>query len=176
MPKILNFSALFFSFKITALIFSRIKMGNILASFLTVLIVLLIYPVSALAQPFAYVANENTDDVSVIDTATNMVVATIPVGVDPRNLAITPDGTRVYVSDINIDNVSVIDTVTNMVVGPPIPVGESPFGIAITPVLLPPPPPLRAQVPTLSEWGLIAMACILGLIGVMVIRRRKAAA
>ena len=30
------------------------------------------------------------------------------------------------------------------------------------------------DVPTLSEWGLIAMAGVLGLIGFMVIRRRKA--
>ncbi len=37
-----------------------------------------------------------------------------------------------------------------------------------------PPPPPPAQVPTLSEWGLIAMAGILGIVGfIMVIRRRK---
>ena len=33
------------------------------------------------AQPFAYVANCDSDSVSVIDTATNMVVATIPIPV-----------------------------------------------------------------------------------------------
>ncbi|MGB2691666.1 MAG: IPTL-CTERM sorting domain-containing protein [Thermodesulfobacteriota bacterium] len=33
-----------------------------------------------------------------------------------------------------------------------------------------------ANVPTLSEWGLIAMAGVLGLIGFMVIRRRKVTA
>jgi len=33
--------------------------------------------------------------------------------------------------------------------------------------------PLPRNVPTLSEWGLIAMAGILGLVGFMVIRRRK---
>jgi hypothetical protein len=32
------------------------------------------------------------------------------------------------------------------------------------------------NVPTLSEWGLIAMAGVLGIIGFMVIRRRKATA
>ena len=32
------------------------------------------------------------------------------------------------------------------------------------------------NVPTLSEWGLITMAAILGVVGFMVIRRRKAAA
>ena len=33
-----------------------------------------------------------------------------------------------------------------------------------------------ANVPTLSEWGLIAMAGIVGIAGFMVIRRRKVAA
>jgi len=33
-----------------------------------------------------------------------------------------------------------------------------------------------AQVPTLSEWGLIAMASLLGIVGLIVDRRRKAAA
>ncbi len=36
-----------------------------------------------------------------------------------------------------------------------------------------PPPPITTNVPTLSEWGLIAMAGILGIVGFMVIRRRK---
>ncbi len=36
--------------------------------------------------------------------------------------------------------------------------------------------PETANVPTLSEWGLITMAGILGFIGFMVIRRRKATA
>lgn len=38
------------------------------------------------------------------------------------------------------------------------------------------PPPAAAQVPTLSEWGLIAMAGIMGLAGILVMRRKKAAA
>ncbi|MCH7519625.1 MAG: IPTL-CTERM sorting domain-containing protein, partial [Candidatus Dadabacteria bacterium] len=33
-----------------------------------------------------------------------------------------------------------------------------------------------SMVPTLSEWGLIAMAGILGIVGFMVMRRRKAVA
>jgi YVTN family beta-propeller protein len=60
----------------------------------------------AKAEPFAYVVGSN---VSVIDTATNEVVATVPVG--GNAVAVTPDGTRAYVSDG-----SVIDTVTNRVV------------------------------------------------------------
>ena len=39
------------------------------------------------------------------------------------------------------------------------------------------PIPLKSNnIPTLSEWGLIAMASILGIAGFMVIRRRKATA
>ena len=41
----------------------------------------------------------------------------------------------------------------------------------------PPPPPVpQATIPTLSEWGLIALAGILGIVGLMVMRRRKVTA
>ena len=36
--------------------------------------------------------------------------------------------------------------------------------------------PIQRAVPTLSEWGLIATAVVLGFIGFIMIRRRKAAA
>ena len=65
------------------------------------------------AKPFAYVTNAGANSVSVIDTATNTVVATVPVGFSPTGVAITPDGTRVYVSGIPV---TVIDTATNTVV------------------------------------------------------------
>jgi len=70
--------------------------------------------------------------VSVIDTATNTVISTIPVGVGPTGVAITPDGTRAYVTNDGSDTVSVIDTATNTVAGT-IVVGSSPFGVTITP-------------------------------------------
>ena len=63
-----------------------------------------------------------------------------------------------------------IDTAANMVVAA-IPVGDGPRGVAITP--MPDLPP--RNIPTLSEWGLIAMAGVLGIAGLMVMRRRKAA-
>ena len=65
--------------------------------------------------------------VSVIDTATNTVIATIPVGVAPFGVAVTPDGTRAYVANVGSDTVSVIDTATNTVTAT-IPVGDSPYG------------------------------------------------
>ena len=36
--------------------------------------------------------------------------------------------------------------------------------------------PIPATIPTLSEWGLVAMAGILGIVGFLVIRRRKVTA
>ena len=39
--------------------------------------------------------------------------------------------------------------------------------------LPPPPPPSVTTVPTLSEWGLIAMAGFMGIAGLLVMRRRK---
>ncbi len=68
----------------------------------------------AVAAPFAYVTNFASNDVSVIDTATDTVVATIPVGSSPFGVAVNPAGTRVYVTDST--GVSVIDAATNTVV------------------------------------------------------------
>ena len=78
------------------------------------------------AAPFLYVANNGDNTVSVIDTATNTVVATIPVGAGASGVAVTPDGTKVYVTNSASNNVSVIGTATNTVVKT-IPVGTSPM-------------------------------------------------
>src|SRR5207302_7542702 len=64
----------------------------------------------------AYVANLGADSVSVIDTATNAVVKTVPVGRNPISVAITPNGATAYVVNLGADSVSVIDTATNAVV------------------------------------------------------------
>jgi YVTN family beta-propeller protein len=83
---------------------------------------------------FAYVANtgsvppgEPGDTVSVINTATNLVISTITVGNHPFGIAITPDGKLAYVANDASNNVSVINTATNQLVGSPIQVGSSPF-------------------------------------------------
>ena len=103
-------------------------MFNRLACVLSVLIVSLIFTASVFAQPFAYVVLSGfPGSVSVIDMVSNTVVDTVPVGL-------------------------------------------APLGVAITPA------PIPSNVPTLSQWGLIAMAGILGIVGFMVIRRRKVSA
>ena len=54
--------------------------------------------VPAQAGLFAYVTTGDT--VSVIDTATDTVVATVPVGGNPFDVVAHPDGTRVYVGTL----------------------------------------------------------------------------
>jgi YVTN family beta-propeller protein len=62
------------------------------------------------------VANAGTNSVSVINTGTNTVIATVPVGAHPLNFAITPDGASTYVADAGANSVTVIKTATNAVV------------------------------------------------------------
>ena len=69
-----------------------------------------------LVDPTAYVANTAADAVTVIDTLTNAVLSTIPVGSSPTRVAVTQDGARVYVANTGGSSVSVIDTSTNAVV------------------------------------------------------------
>ena len=57
-----------------------------------------------------YVVNDGLDTVSVIDAATDAVVATIPVGAFPIGVAITADGSKVYVASAGPNTVSVIAT------------------------------------------------------------------
>jgi YVTN family beta-propeller protein len=62
-----------------------------------------------------YVANENSNNISLIDASSNTVTATIPVGALPRSIAITPDGQTAFV--IASEEVWVITTATNIVTG-----------------------------------------------------------
>ncbi len=87
---------------------------------------------AAAAGPFAYITNGTSNNVSVIDTSSNTVVATIPVGTFPVGVAVNPAGTRVYVANFSSNNVSVIDTSTNTVVAT-VTVGTNPYGAAVNP-------------------------------------------
>ena len=80
----------------------------------------------------AYIPNYVSDNVSVINTATNAVVATIAVGNQPYGVSTSPDGSRVYVTNFGSDNVSVINTATNTVMAN-IPVGYNSFGVSTSP-------------------------------------------
>lgn len=71
----------------------------------------------------AYVTDTSSNEVFVIDLATNAVIGSpISVGAGPTNLAITPDGKQVYVTSLSSNSASVINTTTN--IASPINVGE----------------------------------------------------
>jgi T5SS/PEP-CTERM-associated repeat protein/YVTN family beta-propeller protein len=89
-------------------------------------------PTSTPCAVLAYISNADSNEVSVIDTSTNTVVAAVPVGNSPFGVAIKPDGTRAYVANAFSSDVSVIDTSTNTVVAT-VGLANSPYGVAITP-------------------------------------------
>jgi YVTN family beta-propeller protein len=85
---------------------------------------------------YAYMSTLGSNTITVLATATNQIVATIPVaaGGQPTAIAMTPDGTFAYVTDTARDSVLVIDTALQReVTGPgyPIAVGRTPGAIAI---------------------------------------------
>jgi YVTN family beta-propeller protein len=77
-----------------------------------------------------YVANEGSNTLSVVASATNTVVTTVTLSSTPQSIAITPDGSTVYVSMSNGDLLPV-PTQTNTP-GRPISVGAA-GPLALTP-------------------------------------------
>ena len=78
------------------------------------------------AAPFLYVTNFSDNTVSVIDTATNTVVATVAVGNGPEGVAVTPDGDKGLRREQLTGNVSVIHTATNKTRAKTVPAGSEP--------------------------------------------------
>ena len=72
-----------------------------------------------------YTSNFHTNNVSVIDLATNTVIETIPVGQFPSGIALHSTGSRAYVPNWVSNSVSVIDTASNTVIQT-ITVGQAP--------------------------------------------------
>jgi YVTN family beta-propeller protein len=79
-----------------------------------------------------YVSCGNTNQVKVINTITDTIVATISVGTFPIRSAVTLDDTYVYVANANSNNISKISTTLNTVVST-ISGITNPQGLAIDP-------------------------------------------
>jgi YVTN family beta-propeller protein len=103
---------------------------TILITFLLCLC-LLVGSVSA-GGTYAYVTNYGGTTVSVIDTSTNTVSATVTGLNVPQGVAINPAGTYAYVTNYGINTVSVINTSTNTV-SATVTVGSGPVNVAINP-------------------------------------------
>jgi YVTN family beta-propeller protein len=86
----------------------------------------------AVGKGEAFVANSGSSTVSVVDWTRGGygVVATIPVGPEPRGCALTPDGNTLFVASFTAGTVSVIDTHSKKVHST-IQVGGNPWAIAI---------------------------------------------
>lgn len=85
---------------------------------------------AAAAAPFAYVTNQASHDVSVVDLATDRVVATVPVGRSPAGVAVAGPLGRVFVSNPDSRTISVIDMRQQRVVDT-WDAGQGPVGIAV---------------------------------------------
>jgi YVTN family beta-propeller protein len=79
-----------------------------------------------------YTTNAGSNSVSVIDPSTNTVTATVPVGSDPVQTVLTPNGATGYVLNTGAGMVSVLNTATNSITAT-LKVGLLPARAAITP-------------------------------------------
>ncbi len=93
------------------------------------------------AQRRLFVANASSDDVSILDTATNRVMRTLPLrppggtrlpGMTPTNLALSPDESRLYVTLGDWNAVAVVDLQSNTVAGY-VPTGWYPTAVVVSP-------------------------------------------
>jgi YVTN family beta-propeller protein len=99
----------------------------------------------------AWATNRDNDSVSRIDVATGLTTHEIQVGVRPRTVALSPDGSRAFVAnmrgnvpiDVNFitpfsgsevrGTLSVIDTASKTVIQTLTDVGVEPYGVAVAP-------------------------------------------
>jgi len=85
----------------------------------------------ARAEPFAFVANRLDETVTVIDTASNLEVASLNLNAAPFDFAISPNGTKVYVSTDEA-SINVVDAPNRTVSTIPLPAGTESFGLALS--------------------------------------------
>jgi YVTN family beta-propeller protein len=82
-------------------------------------------------ENFIYIANSDSNDVSVISIENHTKIGeNIPVGENPTDIAVHSDTSTVYVANSDSDSISVIDGTTNEWMKD-IPVGENPTDIAV---------------------------------------------
>ncbi|MGW7007920.1 IPT/TIG domain-containing protein, partial [Streptomyces sp. NPDC054933] len=87
--------------------------------------------VGVAANGRVFVANATSNDVTVIDSATDTVLTTLPAGTSPYAVAVAPNG-RVYVPNNQSNNVTVIDSATDTVLAT-VAVGSGPEAVAVAP-------------------------------------------
>ena len=90
----------------------------------------------ALASPAgadeAFVTNQGSGDLTIVDLATMAPVATLPIGGKPAGVAVSTDGARAYVTSPEGKFLSVVDTRERRVLRK-IPLEGGPLGLAVAP-------------------------------------------
>ncbi|RMF87859.1 MAG: hypothetical protein D6736_11930 [Nitrospinota bacterium] len=82
----------------------------------------------------AYVSNEGSDTVSVIDRATDQVISVLAVGEKPRGIVVAPDSSRAFVVNAASHTLTVLDVNTSRVLHTiNLELGGNPSDLAITP-------------------------------------------
>jgi YVTN family beta-propeller protein len=79
-----------------------------------------------------YTSDLDSNTVSVIDGASDNVVATVSVGANPYGVVVNPSTNRIYTADTGSNTVSVIDGTNNNVVAT-VSTGASPWAVAVNP-------------------------------------------
>ena len=79
-----------------------------------------------------YVANVQSNNVTVIDPSDRHVIATIPVGHAPSGIAVNPTTHHVFVTNLLDNTLSIIDGASNTVILT-LPVLAQPYGVATDP-------------------------------------------
>ncbi len=80
------------------------------------------------AGEFLLVVNPDSNSLTVIDTAQQLPLAEVTVGVEPRSVTVSPGGERAFVTNFGSDTVSVLD-LDSLSVTQTLPVGDRPAGV-----------------------------------------------
>ena len=78
------------------------------------------------------VVNPDSNTITLIDANTLTLISEVTVGIDPRSVTVSPNGTRAYIANRGSDSISVLDLDDRAVIAE-IPIGDQPVGISISP-------------------------------------------
>jgi YVTN family beta-propeller protein len=78
------------------------------------------------------VVNPDSNSLTLVDTASRMVIKEIAVGIDPRSVAVHPNGETVFVANQGSNTLSVVDLDTQSAIAS-LSVGVRPVGVAVSP-------------------------------------------
>jgi len=83
-------------------------------------------------EPLLANVNYDSNSLTVIDTSTEQVIATVPVGTHPQDVTWAPDGRHLYVTNVDSDNMTVISSDGYRATAT-IPTGDAPTSVAVLP-------------------------------------------